>query len=302
VLYLENNLTPRAFTPNRITVLKLLASQAAISLENTRLYADLEKSESYLTQAQTLSRTGSFGWNVSAGQILWSDETYRIMGHARGMKPTLDLVFDRIHPDDREQVKEILGRAAQDGRELDFEHRLLMPDGSTKNIHVVAQAARNDSNDFEYIGAATDITDRKRTENELQKAFDEIKKLKDQLFEENIALRQEIDQASLFEEIVGSSKALRNTLAQVAKVAPTDSTVLITGETGTGKELVARAIHKRSHRSARAFVGVNCAGIPRDLIASELFGHEKGAFTGATQQRLGRFELAGGGTLFLDEV
>ena len=101
---------------------------------------------------------------------------------------------------------------------------------------------------------------------------------------------------------MGSSKALRNTLAQVAKVAPTDSTVLITGETGTGKELVARAIHKRSHRSARAFVGVNCAGIPRDLIASELFGHEKGAFTGATQQRLGRFELAGGGTLFLDEV
>jgi transcriptional regulator with GAF, ATPase, and Fis domain len=101
---------------------------------------------------------------------------------------------------------------------------------------------------------------------------------------------------------VGSSKALRNTLAQVARVAPTDSIVLITGETGTGKELVARAIHKRSHRSARAFVAVNCAAVPRDLIASELFGHEKGAFTGATQQRLGRFELAGGGTLFLDEV
>ncbi len=301
-LYLENNLTPRAFTPNRITVLKLLASQAAISLENTRLYADLEKSESYLTQAQTLSRTGSFGWNVSTGEIFWSDETYRIMGHARGMKPTLDLAFDRIHPDDREQVRELLGRAAQDGRKLDFEHRLLMPDGSTTNIHVVAQAARNDSNHVEYIGAATDITDRKRAEIELQKAFDEIKKLKDRLFEENIALRQEIDQASLFEEIVGSSKALRNTLAQVAKVAPTDSTVLITGETGTGKELFARAIHKRSHRSARAFVAVNCAAVPRDLIASELFGHEKGAFTGATQQRLGRFELAGGGTLFLDEV
>ena len=302
VLYLENNLTPRVFTPNRITVLKLLASQAAISLENTRLYADLEKSESFLTQAQTLSRTGSFGWNVSTGEIFWSDETYRIMGHDRGMKPTLDLAFDRIHPHDRDQIRELLGRAAQDGRKLDFEHRLLMRDGSTKNIHVVAQAARNDSNHFEYIGAATDITDRKRTENELQKAFDEIKKLKDQLFEENIALRQEIDQASLFEEVVGSSKALRNTLAQVAKVAPTDSTVLITGETGTGKELVARAIHKRSHRSARAFVAVNCAAVPRDLIASELFGHEKGAFTGATQQRLGRFELAGGGTLFLDEV
>jgi transcriptional regulator with GAF, ATPase, and Fis domain len=106
----------------------------------------------------------------------------------------------------------------------------------------------------------------------------------------------------MFEEIVGSSPALQAVLANVAKVAPTDSTVLITGETGTGKELIARAIHKRSQRSARAFVSVNCAAIPRDLIASELFGHEKGAFTGATQRRVGRFESADGGTIFLDEV
>jgi transcriptional regulator with GAF, ATPase, and Fis domain len=106
----------------------------------------------------------------------------------------------------------------------------------------------------------------------------------------------------MFEEIVGTSEVLRRVLVQVAKVAPTDSSVLITGETGTGKELVARAIHKRSQRGSRAFVGVNCAAIPPDLIGSELFGHEKGAFTGATQRRLGRFELADGGTLFLDEV
>jgi formate hydrogenlyase transcriptional activator len=106
----------------------------------------------------------------------------------------------------------------------------------------------------------------------------------------------------MFEEIVGTSPALKNVLSRISKVAPSDSTVLITGETGTGKELVARAIHRRSHRASRPFVSVNCAAIPRDLIASELFGHEKGAFTGATQQRLGRFELANGGTLFLDEV
>jgi transcriptional regulator with GAF, ATPase, and Fis domain len=106
----------------------------------------------------------------------------------------------------------------------------------------------------------------------------------------------------MFEEIVGTSTALQDVLAQVGKVAPTDSTVLITGETGTGKELIARAIHKNSQRSGLAFVGVNCAAIPRELIASELFGHEKGAFTGAAQQRLGRFELASGGTIFLDEV
>lgn len=126
--------------------------------------------------------------------------------------------------------------------------------------------------------------------------------LRDQLYKENLALREEIDITRMFEEIVGSSPALQAVLARVAKVAPTDSTVLITGETGTGKELIARAIHKRSARSARAFVSVNCAAIPRDLVASELFGHEKGAFTGATQRRLGRFESADGGTIFLDEV
>ena len=116
------------------------------------------------------------------------------------------------------------------------------------------------------------------------------------------ALREEVDQASMFEEIVGSSPALRGVLSRVTKVAPTDSTVLITGETGTGKELIARAIHKRSQRSGRAFISVNCAAIPPSLIASELFGHEKGAFTGALQRRPGRFELAEGGTIFLDEV
>jgi transcriptional regulator with GAF, ATPase, and Fis domain len=136
----------------------------------------------------------------------------------------------------------------------------------------------------------------------LQNAYDEIKILKDQLYRENLALREEIDQASMFEEIIGTSLALQRVLSRVAKVAPTDSTVLITGETGTGKELVARAIHKHSQRAERAFVSVNCAATPSSLIASELFGHEKGAFTGAEQRRLGRFELAEGGTLFLDEV
>src|SRR5262249_30803896 len=135
---------------------------------------------------------------------------------------------------------------------------------------------------------ATDIDDRKQAEEKVQR--------------ENVALREEVDKASMFEEIVGSSEALRKVLLQVEKVAPTDSTVLITGETGTGKELVARAIHKRSARSARAFVCVNCVAIPESLIASELFGHEKGAFTGALQRRLGRFELAEGGTIFLDEI
>jgi len=136
----------------------------------------------------------------------------------------------------------------------------------------------------------------------LESAVEELELLREQLDKENLALRDEVDRVSMFEEIVGTSPALQAALSRVIKVAATDSTVLITGETGTGKELVARAIHRRSDRASRPFVGVNCAAIPRDLIASELFGHEKGAFTGATQQRLGRFELANGGTIFLDEV
>jgi len=132
--------------------------------------------------------------------------------------------------------------------------------------------------------------------------YREVNALKDQLYKENLVLRDEVDRTSMFEEIVGTSAALKPVLARVAKVARTDSTVLITGETGTGKELVARAIHRRSARASQSFVSVNCAAVPRELIASELFGHEKGAFTGATQRRLGRFELAHGGTIFLDEV
>jgi transcriptional regulator with GAF, ATPase, and Fis domain len=148
----------------------------------------------------------------------------------------------------------------------------------------------------------SDGTEHLEAEAALQSAVEELDLLREQLYRENLALRDEVDRVSMFEEIVGTSPALQAVFSRMIKVAATDSTVLLTGETGTGKELVARAIHRRSDRASRAFVSVNCAVIPRDLIASELFGHEKGAFTGATQQRLGRFELANGGTLFLDEV
>jgi formate hydrogenlyase transcriptional activator len=139
-----------------------------------------------------------------------------------------------------------------------------------------------------WFGTATDIEDRKQAENRVRN--------------ENVALREEIEHSAMFEEIVGSSEALRRVLEQVSTVAPADSTVLISGETGTGKELIARAIHRRSNRSTRAFIRVNCAAISPSLIASEPFGHERGSFTGAYQRRLGRFESADGGTIFLDEV
>jgi transcriptional regulator with PAS, ATPase and Fis domain len=255
----------------------------------------LARSEAYLAGAQTLSHTGSFGWDISTGEQIWSEETYRIFEYDQTVEPTLQLAFDRVHPEDLQLVQQVTAGASQDGRDVDVEHRLLMPDGRVKTIRVLGHTSQEPDGKPIFLGAISDIS-------VVKNAFEEIRILRDQLYKENLALREEIDVTRMFEEIVGSSPALQAVLAKVAKVAPTNSTVLITGETGTGKELIARAIHKRSPRSTRAFVSVNCAAIPRDLVASELFGHEKGAFTGATQRRLGRFESADGGTIFLDEA
>jgi PAS domain S-box-containing protein len=519
--------------------------------ERKRAEEKLRRSEAFLAQGQTLSHTGSFGWSVLSGEIYWSEETYNIFQYDRAVKPTLELVFQRIHPDDRDLVQQIIDNASEERAYLDFEHRLMMPDGSVKHLHVMARALTPSSGKLEFVGAVTDITaakqaeeklrrnewnlleaqrlgrsgswsldvssgtvttaspemfrafgvkpgedcsspdfwfnrihheDRKRVRdlfercliektdyeaeyrlllpdgtisyqhsigrpivNEagdlvefvgtardvteqhearaaLQTAFEQLKaeetelrrmtdaiasfiyvyrpdgtalyanqtvldytgltledvqtedlparifhpedverllekrhealargkpfelekrelgkdgeyrwflvrynplrddqgkiirwyatgtdiedrkQAEERIRDENLALREEIDQAFMFEEIVGASPALQTVLSSSVKVAPTDSTVLITGETGTGKELIARAIHKHSQRSGQAFISVNCASMPSSLIASELFGHEKGAFTGAVQRRQGRFEMAHSGTIFLDEV
>jgi PAS domain S-box-containing protein len=495
---------------------------------------ELRRREAYLAEAQRLSHTGSFGWRPDDGQLVWSDETYRIFEYDNTLRPTIDSVVQRVHPQDRALVQQVVDRASQTGIDFEHEYRLLMADGRVKHVHAIAHAVQNASGDREFIGAMTDITERKTAEDKIRRlvdtnilgifmwnlegaiieanqaflqmfqydrqdlvsgrlrwedmtpaewrerdkrslteflatgvfqayekeyfrkdgsrvpvliggarfqsanegvvfvldlseqkhaeekireqemefrqmldlspqqvvvfgpggerlyanrialdyvglsleewrqisggffrpgsfihpddreqaarAFtgpsgsayelelqvqgadrnyrwflvrynplhddkgqvkrwyvvstdiDERKRAEEKLQQENVALREEIDKASMFEEIVGTSRSLKAVLSRIAKVGPTDSTVLITGETGTGKELIARAVHKRSQRSGRPFISVNCAALPPTLVSSELFGHEKGAFTGAAQRRLGRFEMADGGTIFLDEV
>ena len=194
-----------------------------------------------------------------------------------------------FHPEDLERLREERQAALSRGLPFEIEQRARRKDGQYRWFLIRYNPFRDEQGRLvRWYATGTDIDDRKRTE--------------DRVRNENIALREDIVRSSMFEEIVGSSEPLRRVLAQVEKVAPTVSTVLIFGETGTGKELIARAIHSRSKRSGRAFIRVNCAAIPPPLVASELFGHERGAFTGALQRRLGRFESADGGTLFLDEV
>src|ERR1700693_3470228 len=194
-----------------------------------------------------------------------------------------------FHPDDVQRLREERYKALSDTAPFESEQRALGKDGKYRWFLIRYNPLLDERGKvIRGYATGTDIDDRKRAE--------------DRLRNETVALREQIDRDSMFEDIVGSSEVLRKVLRQVDKVAHSDSTVLILGETGTGKELIARVTHKRSNRGDRAFIGVNCAAIPASLIASELFGHEKGAFTGATQRRLGRFESADGGTIFLDEV
>jgi PAS domain S-box-containing protein len=382
----------------------------------------LRTSEAYLAEAQRLSQTGSWAWSPDQDIRYWSEECYRVLSFdPQDGLPRFEDFFQRLHPDDQPGFSELIEAAIREKSEWQADYRIVHPDGPVRDIHVVAHPVLSTSGHLvEFVGTVIDVTERKRAEEELRRSEMELrqildlvpqlvcvfgpggerlyanrigldyvglsleewrqtpgtffssrssfihpddlraartysdsarsggsafelefrlrkrdgpyrwflarynplrdeqgqitrwyvaltdiedrKRAEDRLRSENVALREEIDKASMFEEIVGTSPALKAVLSRISKVAPSDSTVLITGETGTGKELVARAIHRRSDRASRAFISVNCAAIPRDLIASELFGHEKGAFTGATQQRLGRFELASGGTIFLDEV
>jgi formate hydrogenlyase transcriptional activator len=195
----------------------------------------------------------------------------------------------RCHPDDINRARDERRIALLEGVPFDLETRLLHKSGQYRWYLMQYNPLKDKSGQIiRWYSTATDIDDRKKTE--------------ERLHNENLVLREEIDRSSMFEEIVGSCKPMRHLLKQVEKVAPSDSTVLILGETGTGKELIARALYRRSKRANRPFIRVNCAAIPESLVASELFGHEKGAFTGALQRRVGRFEAADGGTLFLDEI
>ena len=265
---------------------------AAIAIERKRAEEKLRQDEREFRQLidflpQHVLVLDKEGFLLQANQVMldYNGHTLEEMQGAG----TDERVKRDLHPDDLERVRDERRRGFSSRVPFEIEKRMLGKDGRYRWFLFRYKPLLNEQGGVtRWFATATDIDDRKRAEERMRN--------------ENLALREEIDRSSMYEEIVGSSNTLRVVLQHVAKVAPTDSTVLILGETGTGKELIARAIHKRSKRSTGAFIRVNCVAIPSSLIASELFGHEKGAFTGALQRRLGRFELADGGTIFLDEI
>jgi len=286
----------RSPTPREIQLIDYAGRIAGIAIERERsqvalrtAFEEVKKSEGQLRQIvdaipQTIVVLGPVGNVVYVNRTVL-DYTGLSMDEVK----ETDFRERVFHPEDIERLRETRRNGFSRGVPWENELRVRRKDGQYRWFLIRYSPLFDQQGSLlRWCAAGTDIEDRKRNEERLR--------------EENLALREEIDRSSMYEEIVGSSAPLRRVLSQVGKVAPTDSTVLILGETGTGKELIAGAIHKRSNRSARAFIRVNCAAIPTSLIASELFGHEKGAFTGALHRRLGRFESADGGTIFLDEI
>ncbi len=294
VLYLENHLTPHAFSPDRMAILRLLASQAAASLENTRVYGDLQEREARVRRLVDSNIVGVLIWDFD-GRILEANDAFlNMLQYGREDLVSGGLRWTDLTPSQwRERDERATADLKSTGTVQPYEKEFFRRDGS--RVSVLTGGALFEARGNDVVAFAFDLSDQRNADTE-------IRTLKDQLYRENLALRDEINRCFMFEEIVGSSPTLKKACSRIARVAPTDATVFVSGETGTGKELVARAVHKRSQRAGRAFVSVNCAALAPTLISSELFGHERGAFTGATQRRLGRFELADGGTIFLDEV
>ena len=276
--------------------LQVIAQVFANALERKQADETLRESETRLSLAADSANAGLWTLVPETGHIWATKKAFELFGLPWSEDFTLEKFLDTVHPEDREAVQEVINDAMRSGKETSTEFRIVRPDGT---VRWIASRGRRHSGKNGHpdrlMGVDTDVTGAKEIEHEL-------KKLRERLQAESDYLREEIRVYGRFDEIVGQSTKLKKVFQRIEQVAPTDSTVLITGETGTGKELVARAIHNLSRRSRRVMVKVDCASLPATLIESELFGREKGAYTGALTKQAGRFELADGSTLFLDEI
>jgi PAS domain S-box-containing protein len=272
--------------------------------ELLREQAALRENEERLRLALEVGRMGVWEWDRRTDDLGWSREIYTMMGlEPANSEVSYQIWAERVHRDDLPRAEKAMQAAIASRSGYHCELRVIWPDKSVRWLEARAQPIYDERGQcVRVMGASVDITERKRAEEELRAALEEVKRLKEKTEAENLYLREEVSGVHRFGEILGVSRRIRAVLRQAEQVADSDTTVLITGETGTGKELIAHAIYTSSRRRELPLVKVNCAALPAELMESELFGHEKGAFTGALAKRTGRFELADGGTIFLDEI
>jgi PAS domain S-box-containing protein len=268
--------------------------------ERKRTENALRESDLRLRLAMDAARIGYWEVELETGRIIGS-ELDRVFGIS--WPETREDFFALVHPDDRQEVKAQAARATESLTVYDIEYRIMRSDGKLRWVASRGQVLPDaEGHPCRIVGLSTDITDHKESQQALQSTLGELQKLRERVEAENVYLRSEVARTHRYDEIIGQTEGMQHVLRLVDQVAPTDVTVLIQGETGTGKELIARAVHAKSGRSDRPLVTVNCSALPAELIESELFGHEKGSFTGAIARQVGRFELADGGTIFLDEI
>ena len=305
VIGLRSHTSGHEWPASHVDRLRVLGEILVHILAGKRAHDLLQRSERALALAQRVARLGSWEWDVRAGTHHWSDEFYRIFGlRPQESRATYEAFLERVHPGDRLAVDQANRESLSDpDKPYSIEYRITRPDDTERAVLARAEVLfDNARKPLRMIGTLQDITERKRAEEELRKAFEEIGRLKDLVESENVYLREEMHLGTGFAGIIGDSNPIKYVKYRIQQVARSRTTVLLTGETGTGKGLFARALHEASDCKDRLFVNVNCAGLPATLIESELFGSEKGAYTGSTARQIGRFELADGGTLFLDEI
>jgi PAS domain S-box-containing protein len=272
--------------------------------ESVAIKADLQRSEQRFRVAAEVAADVIYDADVPNDAQGWCGDIDGLTGYDPGEFPrTMSGAVATVHPDDRETLQASIDYAIETGTDLQAKYRVRRQDGSYMYIEEYARPTELENGQVtKAVGVLTDVTERVLAQQELERALAELSRLKDNLQAESEYLQSEIKREHDFEEIIGNSPTLAATLRKVEAVAATDSTVLLLGETGTGKELLARAIHARSERNHRPLIKVDCSTLPEGLIESELFGHVKGAFTGAIETKAGRFELAHEGTIFLDEI
>jgi len=282
---------------------KLIAQVFANALARRQAEKDLRESEARLSLATIAAGAGLWIMEIDTGRVWVSEKTRELFHFAPDEKLDYESFFKAIHPEDCERVNQAVQQALRSGETLLCDYRIVLPDGNIRWIVARGQRdLRSAGESDRFMGVSLDITERKRMEGQLRERLRDIEELKQRLEQENIFLQEEVKLLVEQTDIVGQSLTMKKVLTQAEQVAQTDSTVLLLGETGTGKELLARAIHRMSRRKDRPLITVNCASLPPTLIESELFGRERGSYTGALTKMVGRFELADGSTLFLDEI